>query len=178
MSAPIPPSGPTPPAGNPVGLNPGRWHIFDKIAVGAGLVALLFSFFSAFITVSIPSVTLGGSTFGGGSVGRNAWHGWAVIGLLLMIAATALVVIRTLQPPVLPDTAPWPLITAGAASLGVIIVFLRGVTYSGVSIGWSGWVLIIAGIIAAAATVIPLTSAAGSVESKLNNLGRGPTPSA
>ena len=76
----------------------------------------------------------------------------------------------------LPGTAPWALITAGASALGVLLLLIRGLTWSesafgaSAGIGWSGWLIIIAGAVLAAATIIPLTSAAGSVEQKLNKI--------
>ena len=157
------------------------WNIFDKIAVGAGGVIFIFSFISSFVTASVSAGPFAVSN------GISAWNSYAVLGLLLMFAAVALVVLQTMQPTVLPDTAPWPLITAGGAGLGLLLLVLRAFTYGGgvpsgigVSVhpGWSGWLVMAAGVVLVAATAIPLTTYRSRVEDKLNNLGGGSTPSA
>ena len=171
--APTPPPTPTPPPASNGGLNPANWNIFDKIALGAGAVVFIFSFISSYVTVSF-------SGFGiHASAGVSAWHSYATVGLLLMFAAVALVVVAKMEPSPLPDTVPWPLVNGAIAGLGVFLVLLRGLTWSAdgvgasVGIGWSGWILIIAGVVLAAATIIPLTSYRSRVESKLTNLTGG-----
>lgn len=154
------------------------WNIFEKIAVGAGAVIFIFSFVSSYV---VASVNVGGLT---ASTGISAWNSYATLGLLLCFAAVALVVLQTMRPAVLPDTAPWPLITAGAAAFGLLLLVIRAFTYGGdytglgVSVhpGWSGWLLLAAGAVLVAATTIPLTSRASAVEERLNNLGRGSNP--
>jgi hypothetical protein len=149
------------------------WNIFEKIAVGAGGVLFIFSFISSFVTASV--------SFGGisASNGISAWNSYATLGLLLCFAAVALVVLQTMKPAVLPDTLPWPLVTAGGAGVGLLLLVLRAFTYggdvpsgSGVSVhpGWSGWIVMLAGLLIAAATIIPLTSYRSKVEDKLNNI--------
>lgn len=172
MTEPTPPSAPTPPPPAPMSFDMGRWSIFDKIAVGAGAVALLFSFFTHYVSVSF-------SGFGASiSAGVSAWHSYAVLGMLLILAAVALVLIRASDVP-LPDTVPWPLVTAGASGLGVLLLLIRGLTWSesgpgaSVGIGWSGWIVIIAGVVLTAAAVIPLTTYKSKVEEKLTSFGGG-----
>lgn len=157
------------------------WTIFDKIAVGAGGIIFIFSFISSFVTASVTAGPFSASS------GISAWNSYATLGLLLMFAAVALVVLQSMEPKVLPETAPWPLITAGSAGLGLLILVIRAFTWSGdvpsgvgVSVhpGWSGWLLMVAGLALVAATAIPLTSYRGAVENKLNNLSGGSTPSA
>ncbi|MGN6161531.1 MAG: hypothetical protein ACTHOG_07460 [Marmoricola sp.] len=135
-------------------------NIFDKIALGSAALFFLFSFFSRFRTVDVGPF---------GTFGISAWHSYAVLGLLIALVAAVLVALKALQPSVLPVGAPWPLITAAAAALGWFLVLLRGLTYDGGSVGWSGWLVFLTGLIFVAATVIPLTSAAGSVEQQLND---------
>jgi len=156
------------------------WNIFQKIAVGAGGVLFIFSFISSYVTASVSA---GGFS---ASSGISAWNSYATLGLLLCFAAVALVVLQTMNPAVLPDTLPWPLITAGSAGLGLLLLVIRAFTYGGdytgvgVSVhpGWSGWLVMAAGAVLTAAVVIPLTSKATMVEEKLNNLGGGSGPSA
>lgn len=181
MSAPIPPSAPTPPPARPTGLDLSDWSIFDKIALGAGAVLFVFSFFSSFVTASVDVSGFSASS------GISAWNSYATLGLLLCFAAVALVVVQRMESSVLPDTVPWPLITAGSAGLGLLLLVIRAFTYGGdvpsgvgVSVhpGWSGWIVMAAGLVILAATAIPLTSYRGTVEARLNNIGGGSTPSA
>lgn len=167
MSAPTPPPSSQPSGAPQAGpsFNIGAWSIFDKIALGSGALFFLFSFFNRFRSVDL------GNVFGTnlGTVGISAWHSYAVAGLLIALVALVLVALKALQPSILPAGIPWPLVTAGAAALGWFIVLLRGLTYDGGSVGWSGWIVFIVGLVYVAATVIPLTSAAGNVEAKLND---------
>ena len=176
FDAPTPPAAPTPSSGGGSGLNPADWNIFEKIAVGAGAVLFIFSFISSFVTASVDAGPFHYSS------GISAWNSYATLGLLLSLAAVALVVLETMKPSVLPDTAPWPLITAGVAALGLLLLAIRAFTYggdvpsgTGVSVhpGWSGWVVLLAALIVAAAAIIPLTSYRAQVEDRLNNIGGG-----
>jgi hypothetical protein len=179
MSAPTPPpAAPTPPPAGPPSFNVGSWNIFDKIAVGAGAVVFLFSFLKSYVTVSLSAYGLSGS-----GLGVSAWHSYAVLGLLMMFAAVALVVVSKMDASALPNSVPWPLINGIIAAIGVFLVLLRGLTWSAsysnygvgasVGIGWSGWIVILAGVVLASATIIPLTTYKSKVEEKLTNLGGG-----
>ncbi|MFM9378681.1 hypothetical protein [Gordonia sp. VNK21] len=119
-------------------------HPFQTGALAAGLVALIFSFFNRFVTAS----------FMGQTAGENAWYSYAVLGMLLIIAATVLVAVQAFAPDVLPATAPWNLITMVVAGLGTLLLLVRGLTednagFTGVDvgIGWTGWIVIIAGTV-------------------------------
>ncbi|MCW2747876.1 MAG: hypothetical protein JWP10_1018, partial [Nocardioidaceae bacterium] len=79
--------------------------------------------------------------------GISAWHSWPTIGVLLIIAATAIVAVRTFAPATLPDTVPWNLVTVAAAGLGTILVILRAITASPGGPGWSGYALFIFAIV-------------------------------
>lgn len=165
-NAPTPPSAPqggAPQGGSNVSFNIGALNIFDQIALISAAVFFLFSFFNRFRSVSYSGYGIDISA------GISAWHSYAVAGLLIALVAAVLVALKAVQPSILPAGVPWPLVTAGAAALGWVLVLLRGLTYDGGSVGWSGWIVFIAGLIFAAATVIPLTGAAGSVEQQLND---------
>ncbi|MGN6723671.1 MAG: hypothetical protein ACTHJM_13750, partial [Marmoricola sp.] len=129
-------------------------------------------------TVSFPGFSTSGIHMNGLSAGISAWHSYAVVGMLLVLAATVLVVIHA-SDIALPPTVPWPLAAAGAAALGTFLLLIRGLTWSesalgaSVGIGWSGWIVIIAGVVLTAAAVIPLTTYRSKVEQKLTNLGGG-----
>jgi uncharacterized membrane protein YfhO len=111
----------------------------DKGVLGAAIGVFIFSFFSSYVTVS----------FGGFSAGADAWHSYAVLALLLLFAAAAIVAIKAFDLVELPEIGVgWALITTACAALGAFLLILRALTYSGsgVSVGWSGYVLFILAI--------------------------------
>jgi hypothetical protein len=118
----------------------------DQGALISGALAVIFTFFGSYITVSAGPI----------SAGHNAWDGWGVLGSLLLVAALALVAVRIFAKESLPDGVPWNLVTLAAAGLGTLIIVIKGLTFSpdglsgtGVDAGpgWSGWVLFILAIV-------------------------------
>ncbi|WP_370189241.1 hypothetical protein [Aeromicrobium sp.] len=61
---------------------------FDQGALVAGAVAILFSFFDAFVTASVKG---SGDFAVNTSAGRNAWYSFATLGILLVIVTVAVV---------------------------------------------------------------------------------------
>ena len=132
----------------------------DQVALVAGAVAVLLTFFPWYAKLSVKAEGVG-ILSGGGSESYNAWHGWATIGSLLIAAAFAIVVLRVVVGNVLPDGAPWHLITAALAALGTLLLLIYPFTAVGPSIpsgvpdsvdisklpGWSGWLLLITAIV-------------------------------
>ena len=123
----------------------------DLGVMAAGVAALVFSFLP-YWGVSYKGLGTGLS----GSV--TAWHGWAFLGLLMILAAAGIVAARVFGGMTLP-TLPvgWYVIVAGLAALGTAIVLIRGLTYPhlsgvGASVGmkWGGYLLVLAGIVEAA----------------------------
>lgn len=116
----------------------------DWMVVGGGIGAFLFSFF--------PFV---GVSFGPMSVSVNAWHSFALLGLLILFAVTAVWGLRILKVVKLPDAPmPWPRMLGIAAAVGTVLVLLRGVTYghhAGLQVG--GILLIIAGLVMASGAI-------------------------
>jgi amino acid transporter len=124
---------------------------FEQGALISGVVAIILSFIGSYVVVSVD----GGRNLPGASDGINAWHSWATLGVLLIIAATAIVAIKAFAKDNLPDGVPWNLVALAAAGLGTLLVILRAVFngvetggLSGVSVGpgWSGYLLFLAGI--------------------------------
>lgn len=121
---------------------------FEQGALVAGGLAILLSFFPNYIRASFD----GGGIIRGVSSGTNAWTSYATLGVLLILAATALVAVRALDQKILPDGVPWNLVTLAVAGLGTFLIILRALTASdggvGYSVGpgWSGWLLFIATI--------------------------------
>ncbi|KQY59098.1 hypothetical protein ASD11_05725 [Aeromicrobium sp. Root495] len=125
----------------------------DQGALIAGAVALVLSFFSAYVTVSINGKGLPGVS---GSSGISAWNSFGTLGMLLVIIATAVVAVKVFAGDQLPAGVPWNLVAAAAAGLGTLLLILRAFTYDGggsfggvsvdVGPGWSGWALFVATI--------------------------------
>lgn len=108
----------------------------QKASLISGGLALILSFFTSYISVSIA----------GFSTGVSAWHSYGTLGILLVIVATAIVAVQAFSAGSLPDGVPWNLAAFGAAALGAILLVLRAVTVSPGHPGWSGYLLFIAAI--------------------------------
>ena len=115
-------------------------------AIIAGGVATIVSFISSYVSVSYDGKVAGLDL----SYGISAWHSYATLGILLVIASTAIIAIKASAADSLPDGIPWNLAAFGAAALGLLLLVLRAFTIggggSGVSVGpgWSGYLLFVA----------------------------------
>jgi hypothetical protein len=114
----------------------------DQGVLIAGVVAFIASF--------LPYVGVSEGPF---SVTRNAWHGYAVLGLLLLFAAAILIAAVTFAADNMPKLpAGVHVIAAALAAVGTLLVILRAFTYSsgvrGIDITprWGAYILFIAGI--------------------------------
>ncbi|MCX6408053.1 MAG: hypothetical protein NTV28_14140 [Propionibacteriales bacterium] len=128
---------------------------FDQGALVAGAVAIVFSFFDAFVTASVKS---SGDFAVNSSAGRNAWYSFATVGILLVIVAVAVVAVKAFAAQNLPDGVPWRLVALATAALGTILLVLRPLTEGGdvpsglssvsvsVGPGWSGYIVWVAAI--------------------------------
>lgn len=125
----------------------------DQGALISGALAVIFTFFGSYITVS----TGGPVAF---SAGHNAWDGVGVLGSLLLVVALVIVVVRVFSAPSLPAGVPWNLVAAAAAGLGTIILVIKGLTFNGgipsglgsvikvdAGPGWSGWALFVLAVV-------------------------------
>lgn len=126
-------------------------------ALIAGGLAFILSLFSSYVRVSVDGGPASGLNV---SAGTSAWTSYATLGMLLILAATAVVAIKAFAANVLPDGVPWNLVAAGLAGVGTFLVVIRALTVggdvSGVSVGpgWSGILLFIAGIALTTFTVM------------------------
>jgi hypothetical protein len=127
----------------------------DKMIAGGGILAFIFSLFPFF-----------GVSADGFSASVNAWHSYAILGLLLLLAA---VVVRSLMAAgtvTMPDIPlPWPRALAIAAGVGTALILLRGLTFGGSSIGYLhsdgisagmrfwGYLLVLCGVVVTAGFV-------------------------
>jgi hypothetical protein len=111
----------------------------DVAAVPLGFIAFVAAFFP-YVGVSGK---IGGFAF---SVSTNAWHSYAIIGLFLLVGAAVALVIGIATAATNPAAkAVLDLVAACMAALGTLLIVVRALTYSLVTIDWGGWILIVAG---------------------------------
>jgi hypothetical protein len=114
----------------------------DQLIVGGGIVA----FIASFLPYVGASINIAGFHY---SVHENAWHSYAILGLLFIFVGAGIAAARVFgnaSMPALPIGV--NLLVAGLAALGTLLVLLRGLTAgSHISIQWGGWILILAGIV-------------------------------
>jgi hypothetical protein len=151
----------------------------DLGVMAAGAAALIFSFLPYW------GYSVKAKGFSGGSFSISAWHSYATLGLLLLIAAAGIVAARVFGGVTLPKTpVGWHVIVAGLSALGALLVILRGLTiggadYSGfggsISSGvkWGGYLLFLAAI---AETVFAVMALRESGESLSFDRGPQETP--
>src|SRR5699024_3663864 len=123
--------------------------INEQGAMAAGIVVLILSFIPSYITVSI----------GPFNEGVNAWHSFATLGILLVIVATGVVAVKSFAAEYLPEGVPWNMVATPCAGLGTLLLLLRGLTVSHAGMGWSGWVLVIAGVVMTAFAALAMKAA-------------------
>jgi hypothetical protein len=130
----------------------------DLGALIAGALALIFSFIGNYISFSydVPDdvEALGAADASGGL--SSAWVSYATLGMLLILAATAIIAVKVFAGQVLPAGVPFNLVAAAAAGLGTLLIILKAVTASdggsalgfetSVGPGWSAWPLFLCAI--------------------------------
>lgn len=154
----------------------------DQGALIAGGLAILLSFFGSYVTVSYDGP--GSVALGGVSAGTNAWTSYATLGVLLIVASTAVVAIKAFARENLPDGVPWNLVAAATAGLGTLLLILRALfpgsaDVAGISVGpgWSGYLLWIAAIALTVFTVLSFRDS-GEKMPEMNKGGDTPPPPA
>jgi len=121
----------------------------DQGILGAGILFLLLSFFVPFYGVSFKGV--GGL---GASASVTAWHSYGFLGVLLVLIAVGIVAARVFANASLPSLPIGPnLLVAALATLGTLLLLLRGFTYksasgAGISVGlkWGAYVIFVLAI--------------------------------
>ena len=126
-------------------------------------VASLLFFIGSFLPLATVSISLGLGASVSGSL--DSWHSYGIAGMLIGLAGIALWVVMRFGLATLPPGPNWPLIAGGAILLGTVLVFIRGVVYSGESatldgqvvgsagLGYGAFIVLIAGIVAGACAV-------------------------
>jgi hypothetical protein len=121
----------------------------DLAVMGAGVAVFVFSLLPYWgFSYNVKGL-------GGGSASITAWHGMALLGVLLLLAAAGIVAARVFAGVTLP-AAPigWHVIVAGVAAIGTLLVIIRGLTYPHASglggsygVKWGGYLLFLAAIV-------------------------------
>lgn len=166
-------------SGNPVDLK--TIGTFNLGALVAGGVSLILSFIGSYVVASanVP----GAGSF---SSGTNAWTSYATLGILLVLAATALIAVKVFAPDVVPATVPLNLVALALAALGTLLLILRALTagngfggFGSVSVGpgWSGYLLFIS-TIALTAFIALAFKDSGEKMPTTNQRGQTPPPAA
>ena len=120
-----------------------------------------------------------------GSASINAWHSYATLGLLLILAATVIAAVMALARDALPEIPmSWNVVVTGLSVLGALLVVIRSLNLPsasgpGASVGlrWGGWILLIACIAHAVLAVLRMR-AAGEEMPWLHHGGASPHPPA
>lgn len=137
-------------------------------ALGAGVLTLIFSFFSSFNTVDLGPL---------GSGGFSAWHSYGVLAMLLIIAGTALIAAKVFAAESLPEAQPWNLVALALVGLGTILLIIRGFTWEYANPGWSGYVVFVTSI-ALTYFAFALFKESGEKVPEFNKKDTPPTPPA
>lgn len=108
-----------------------RAGVYTLGVIGTGVAALLFSFLPYYgVSYKFGPGVLGGSS------NTNAWHGTALLGLLLVLAAAALVAAKVFGNVALPELpVGWGFVVLAISALGTLLIVVRSLTlptYSGV----------------------------------------------
>lgn len=152
----------------------------EQGALIAGAVALVFSFFGNFIKVSFDGAgnLPGLSSAEGGAY--SAWSGIGTLGMLLLIAAAAILAIKAFAKDSLPDGVPWNLVALAASGLALLLLILRGLTggndIGGVNFG-PGWSAYPVWVAAATLTWFAFSEFKGSGD-KMPDFNKKDTPPA
>jgi hypothetical protein len=124
------------------------------------VIASVLFFIGSFLPLATVSISLGLGASVSGSL--DSWHSYGIAGMLIGLAGIGLWVVMRFGLATLPPGPNWPLIAGGAILLGTVLVFIRGLVYSGESatlegqvvgsagIGYGAFIVLITGIVAAA----------------------------
>jgi len=106
-----------------------------------------------------------------GSASTSAWHSYATLALLLLLAATVVAAVQVFGGANLPETgASWNLIVVGLSGLGTLLLIIRSFTLdhgdvAGFSYGlkWGAYVLMILALAQTAFAYLRLRAAGESM---------------
>ena len=117
--------------------------------LGAGVLVFVASFLPWYgVSYNLSFAGLKSS----GSASINAWHSYATLGLLLLLAATVIAGVMDFARDTLPETpVSWNVVVTALSAVGALLVVIRSLNLPsasgpGASVGlrWGGWILLIA----------------------------------
>jgi hypothetical protein len=126
----------------------------DKVFLGSGILVFIASFFPYYgASYDGPDIAGIGST----STSTTAWHSYATLALLLLLASLILGAVVILSRSTLPEIAiSWNVIVLGLAALGALLLIIRSFTLdsgdvAGFSYGlrWGAYILMILAVVQA-----------------------------
>ncbi|MDQ1698727.1 MAG: hypothetical protein QOG34_590 [Frankiaceae bacterium] len=123
----------------------------DQAFLGLGVLILILSFLPWY-GGDVSANILG--THVSRAWSTNAWHGWAALGLILMLIATAIVATELLSETKLPELrVSWAIVVFALDVVGGLLLVIKSFNLpsasgTGFSVGlrWAGWLLVIAAI--------------------------------
>jgi hypothetical protein len=130
--------------------------------IDGGVIALAGA---AFVASFLPYVGLSLKIAGlsGFHVEIDAWHSFAILGLLALFAAGAATLAGVFSSTLPAQRVGFGIAAAGAAALGTLLVVLRGLTYGrDIKLEWGGWVLIAVGVAETACAIASAATAAAA----------------
>ena len=116
----------------------------DQGVLAAGVLAFIASFFPYYGA----SLNFGGAH---GSTSTSAWHSYATLALILVIAATVVAGVQVFSPSTLPQTSvSWNFVVLALSAVGTVLLIIRSFTLdhgslAGISYGlrWGAYVLML-----------------------------------
>jgi hypothetical protein len=121
----------------------------DRIRIGAAVIFFISSFLP-FVGASVGDSGLGLHI----SVSENAWHSFALLGVLLVLVAIAVWALQRFTAVELPTwQVAWGVAIPALAALGTLLIFLRAITYgSPIGLRYGAFLVVISGIVFAVST--------------------------
>jgi len=142
----------------------------DKVFLGLGAAVFIASFLPWY--GASVSASFGGQSFHS-SASVTAWHGWAALGVILMLVATLIAAVQLFSDAELPTLrVSWNVLVLVVDAVGALIFVIRSIrlpsgNVAGFSVGlrWGGWILIIVAIAQVVFAALRLRDAGESLTS-------------
>ena len=116
----------------------------DQGVLAAGVLAFIASFFP-YYGASVSTVGFHGSS------STSAWHSYATLAIILVMAATVVAAVQLFSPSSLPETSTsWNFVVLALSALGTVLLIIRSFTLDHGNIGglsyglrWGAYVLMV-----------------------------------
>ena len=154
----------------------------EQLFLGVGVLVFIASFLPWYgVSYNLNFAGIKSS----GSASINAWHSYATLGLLLIMASTIVAAAMAFAKSSLPEiSVSWNVVVLGTSVVGALLVVIRSLDLPsasgpGASVGlrWGGWLLLIA-CIAHAVLAVMRMRAAGESMPWMHHGGAAPHPPA